>query len=232
MPMGIKKRGTFCKKRPFSHPREPARTQSTLSRQSGPCRLLGGKTPCRRSLMGQRHSHPPSPGRSHSGHPGQSQDRWEGETCAARQQQMRSCSQAPTTTYSHAHKCPPSVGRLQMHHICRHRRQGRHQWGCKHPSLMVSPKRRQHDLHMSTTYRPQRGAIESLAMTTAIKEMRHKAARELDMARWNVLAGRRRLRRLQGEVACIWRAHAVWEGNHRGTRLLVRVGSSSGGTPA
>ena len=53
-------------------------------------------------------------------------------------------------------------------------------------------------------------AVVAMA-ATALGEMRSVAARQLDWANWQLIAGERQVRRVQAEETCIVRAHRLWE---------------------
>ena len=51
-------------------------------------------------------------------------------------------------------------------------------------------------------------AVVAMA-ATALGEMRSVAARQLDWANWQLIAGERQVRRVQAEETCIVRAHQL-----------------------
>ena len=135
--MGMRmKRDSFCKKTPASIPQQPCTQQGSPQLGRSP---LEGTIPL--VLQEQQHNSRPSLV-SLSGHQDHRplREEWKGHPVCGQQELPHYL--APTITSFWAQSCPPSVGRLT---ISRHRRQGRHGWGCKHHSPMVSLTRHQHD---------------------------------------------------------------------------------------
>ena len=127
---------SFSKKNTLYPPHPCA--QPPLARQCGRSPPQG-RTPCRRSLLGQRHSHHPCPRRSLSGRPDNHHRKQAWKGWSVRHQQMPHCTQSPMTTCYCARKCPPSVGHLAISRRRRPLHKGR---GCKHPHPLVQPTTR------------------------------------------------------------------------------------------